>query len=118
AITNVPNFNCVGILVVTNGTVAADGGGAGASSNSAGALIISGTGVYRDGGTGSGSTLTIGASGSMSQLIVTNGGKLFVDGTLTVGANLFSSNNFMLLSGPTSGATITSAGDVKFSGMG
>ncbi len=118
AVTNVPNFNCVGILVVSNGTVAADAGIVGASSNSVGTLIIYNNGVYTDGGTGSGSTLTIGANSGMSRLIITNGGQLSVDGTITVGNNLGSTNNFMLLSGPTSRGTITAAGDLKFNGTG
>src|ERR1039458_876456 len=117
-ITNVPNFNCAGSLVILGGTVRADAGVVGASSNSTGSLIINGPGVYRDGGAGNGSTLTVGANGSSCQLIVTNGGKLFVDGTLTVGNSFVSSNNFMLLSGPTSAATLTSSGYLKFSGNG
>ena len=118
AITNVPNFNCVGSLIVTAGTVRADAGIVGASSNSVGTLVISGNGVYRDGGVNNGSTLTVGANGSSCQLIITNGGKLFVDGTLTVGNSYVSSNDFMLLSGPTSAATLTQSGDLKFSGNG
>jgi hypothetical protein len=118
AVTNLPNFICVGSLVVTAGTVRADGGILGASSNSVGTLVVTGNGVYRDGGVDNGSSLTVGSSGSACQLIITNGGKLFVDGTLTVGNSYVSSNDFMLLSGPTSAATLTTAGDLKFSGNG
>jgi len=118
SVTNVPGLFCTGTLVVTNGTVAADAGIVGASSNSVGTLVITGNGVYTDGGTGSGSTLTIGSSSGLNRLIITNGGRLFVDGTITVGNGIGLTNNSMLLSGPTSGATITSAGDLKFSGNG
>jgi hypothetical protein len=111
-------FSCVGTLVITNGTVAADAGILGLNSNSVGTLIITGTGVYRDGGINNGSTLTVGGSSGMNQLIITNGGKLFVDGTLTVGNNVALTNNSMLLSGPTSAATLTSAGDLVFGGVG
>ena len=109
-------FSCVATLLINSGTVGADAGIVGANSNSLGSIIITGTGVYTDGGTGSGSTLTIGGSSSYNRLIVTNGGRLFVDGTLTVGNNVITTNNFMLVSDPTSGATITSAGDIIFKG--
>ena len=118
ATTNLPNLNCVGVLIVTNGTVRADGGILGANSNSVGTLVISGNGVYTDGGVNNGSTLTVGSSSGLNQLIVTNGGKLFVDGTLTVGNNLGATNNSFLLSGPNSATTITSSGDLKFAGTG
>ena len=114
--TNAPFLNCVGTLVITNGTVVADAGSVGVSSNSVGTIVVTGNGVYR--GTSGGSTLTIGTSSYGNQLIVTNGGKLFVTGTLTVGNNLYASNNVMVLSGPTSFGTITGAGDVKFDGNG
>ena len=109
-------FGCVGMLFITNGTVQADAGNVGAASNSVGTIVITGNGVYEQGPLGNGSTLTIGSSSGGNQLIVTNGGKLFVDGTLTVGNNVFATNNVMVLSGPTSAATLTSSGDLKFNG--
>jgi fibronectin-binding autotransporter adhesin len=103
-------LNCVGTLVITNGTVGADVTVIGANATSVGNLIISGSGVLQDGGSGSGSILTVGAGSSGSRLIVTNGGQLIVDGTITVGSSLTSSNNFVLFSGPTSRGTMTSRG--------
>lgn len=116
--TNLPNLNCVGTLIVAGGTVAADAGVLGANSNSVGTLIVTGPGVYRDGGTDSPSTLTIGGSSGLNQLIITNGGQLFVSGTLTVGQNLYCTNNSMLLSGPNSSASLSMAGDLVFHGNG
>ena len=112
--TNPAIVSCVATLFVTNGTVAADAGSVGAASNSVGTLIISGNGFYTEGLTASGSSLTIGTSSSGNSLIVTNGGRLFVDGTLTVGNNVVLTNNSMLLSGPTSAGTISTL--IKFTG--
>ncbi len=113
-------YNAVGTLIVTNGTVVIDSGLVGNAvtntgpSTGVGTLIITGTGQMID--NGSGSTLTIGAGTSVgSRLIVTNGGKLTVDGTLTIGANQIASNNFALFSGPTSRGTMTSQG-IRMSG--
>jgi fibronectin-binding autotransporter adhesin len=117
-VTNVPGVFSAGTMTIVGGTVAVDAGIVGATTNSVGTLIVTGTGVYRDGGTSSPSTLTIGANSAMNRLIVTNGGQLFVSGTLTVGGSIGLTNNSMLLSGPTSGATLTMAGDVKYTGNG
>jgi hypothetical protein len=115
-------FHCSGTLVVTNGTVVIDSATVGAAiSNSTafGKLVITGSGKMID--NGSGSTLTIGAGGEGAQvdgqLIVTNGGLLTVDGTLTVGNNRFSENAFALFSGPTSRGTMTSQG-IAYKGNG
>ncbi len=109
-------YNCVASLYVTNGILGADGALIGAGTNSAGSLIISGpNAVYSDlGASGSGSTMTIGASASAnSSVIVSNGGKLFVDGTLTLGNGMANTNCLFLLTGSGSAATITAAGDIK-----
>ena len=112
--------NAVGKVVVNNGTLMIDSCALGLSSNSVGSLIISNNGVFRNDPYPDGlnpSTLTCGTSASAnSQLIVTNGGKLFVVGTITVGASPTTSNNFMAITGPSSAATITGAGDLAFRG--
>jgi hypothetical protein len=81
-----------------------------------GKLVIAGSSTFTFGV--SGSTLTIGSGSSGSQLIVTNGGTLFVDGTLTVGSSALASNNSAIFSGPTSRGTLTSAGFLRLAGTG
>ncbi|HTS19892.1 MAG TPA: hypothetical protein VMP11_20115 [Verrucomicrobiae bacterium] len=97
--------NSVGQLYVTNGTVVFDQNTPSSSTKigftlggvaSAGKLVISGPGVVTNRVAGSGSTLNMSASASMpSQLIITNGGKLFVDGAIQT-----KSNTLVLVSDP------------------
>ncbi len=100
--------NGLGVLVVTNGTVQFESGafydinGKGirlGSAVSAGKLVISGSGVVTNVPTNFG-TIEVGGGGLVgSQLIVTNGGKLFIDGYLRAGN---ASNCLTLISGSTS----------------
>lgn len=106
--------NCVGTLFVTNGTVVVDGAIVGETNASVGKLVITGPSTFTFGA--SGSTLTIGVGSPGSQLIVTNGGKLFVDGTLAVGTTNVASHQYVIFSGPTSAGTLTSAGQFNING--
>ena len=96
--------NSFGVLVVTNGTLIYDQNSAHSSSDiginmggiqSAGKLVISGSGVVTN-HIGGNATLSMngGPSTGGSQLIITNGGKLFVDGATTL-----KSNSLVLVSG-------------------
>lgn len=89
-----------GAFFVTNGTVIAEIINLGASSNGVGKLVVSGPGVVTN--TEDGGQLTLG-NGSVrpSQLIITNGGKVFVNGEVRIGST-GASNNFVLISGSTS----------------
>ncbi len=112
-------FSCVGTLIVTNGTVEVNSAVVGPTNSSFGKLVITGpNSVFKPDNFSNPSTLTIGAGGVGSQLIVTNGGKLFVDGTLTVGSSTWASNNTAIFSGPTSAATLTTAGALRLNGDG
>ncbi len=102
--------NSVGTLFITNGTVICDENNPGSSvgrsillgTASSGKLVVSGTGIVTN-GIGCFGTLTLngGSSpGSGSQLIVTNGGKVFLSGSIYV-----LSNGLVLVSGPTSSVT-------------
>ena len=97
--------NSVGVLFVTNGTLVCDHNTPGSSvfrgvllgTASAGKLVISGTGVVTN-GIGATPTLTLNggsSAGARSQLIITNGGKLFLAGSTHV-----LSNGFVLVSDP------------------
>ena len=120
-------FNCVATMVVSTGaTVGADYCIIGSPTNSVGTLIID-AGTYSDAsGNAAVEWMTVGTNGSSgNQLIVTNGGQLTVDGTITIGsgdtnsANSYSSiNNSMILSGPSTVGSINGAGDLKFQGAG
>ncbi len=116
SLTNAPNQNSVGKLIVDNATVSIDtcSLGSGVGSNSVGTLVVTDNGSFT--ANAGGSTITIGVTSYGSQLIVTNGGKLFVDGTITVGNNEFQSNCLMMISGPASAGTISST--LKFTGNG
>jgi fibronectin-binding autotransporter adhesin len=102
-------MNCVASLFVTNGVVGFDTAVVGANATSVGSIIISGSGVVQDNGSGT-ATFSVGSGASNCRLIVTNGGKLSVFGTITVGTSASSTNNLALFSGPTSAGTMTSQG--------
>ncbi|HVM61295.1 MAG TPA: hypothetical protein VMV72_10555 [Verrucomicrobiae bacterium] len=97
--------NSVGQLYVTNGTVIFDQNIPSSSTHlgltvggvvSAGKLVVSGPGVVTNSLTPNNSSISIRGSATMtSQLIITNGGKLFVNGA--VGTK---SNAFVLVSDP------------------
>jgi fibronectin-binding autotransporter adhesin len=108
-----PQCRCVGALIVTNGTVVADGAQVGPTNASVGKLVISGSSTFTYGV--SGGTITVGNGSSGSQLIVTNGGKLITQGNLTVGSSLDASNNSFVVSGPASVGSITS-GNITYGG--
>ena len=88
--------NALGKLVITNGTLMAETVTVGASAFASGTLVISGSGVMTN--SVSGGTLTIGNSTAGSQLIITNGGKVFVDGQTRIGNSTGSSNNLAVFS--------------------
>jgi PKD repeat protein len=88
----------VGTLVVTNGTVIADAITLGGTAGAVGKLVISDSGVVTN--SANPGTLTVGLSGSGCQLIITNGGKLFLAGETRIGNNGTASQNFALISGP------------------
>lgn len=104
--------NSSGALIVTNGTLVYDENTAGSTSfrgllvgsvASAGKLVISGAGIVTN-GIGATSTLTLngGNTSGGSQLVITNGGKLFVSG-----ATYVLSNGLVLVSDP--GSYMTNA---------
>ena len=104
--------NSSGAFFVTNGTVAFDENTPGSSvfrsillgsGSSAGKLVVSGPGVVTN-GIGSVGTITLngGPGPSLCQLIITNGGKVFMSGSTYV-----LSNGLVLVSGPTSSMTCT-----------
>ena len=104
--------NSSGAFFVTNGTVAFDENTPGSSvfrsillgsGSSAGKLVVSGPGVVTNGiGTVGTITLNGGPGASLCQLIITNGGKVFMNGSTFV-----LSNGLVLVSGPTSSMTCT-----------
>jgi len=107
-------FNCVAAMIVTNGTIAADGVHIGDSSNSVGSLVIgqNATLVYNT--AANGCTITVGDGSSFNQLVVTNGGQLLTgDATLTVGTADGNSNNLLFVSDP--GTSLT-ADYLRFAG--
>jgi len=91
--------NAVGKLVITNGAVLAATVNIASSAFGSGTLVVSDAGIITN-STVNG-TLTVGSSGSDSQLIITNGGQVFVSGETRVG-NSNTTNNFLLVSGPNS----------------
>ena len=107
--------SAAGKFTIAGGTVVIDSAVVGGNSNSVGTLVISGSGQLLPGA--SGSTITLGAGNATNftgasfgnQLIVTNGGILYVDGTLTAGNSPASSNTFVLFSGPTTVGSFTTA---------
>ena len=101
AVSNI--FNCAGTLIVTNGVVISDRTNVGASSNSVGTLVITGTGVLTN--SADSGTFTLGSSsGANSRLFLTNGGKAFnttIVGEVRVGDGGGATGNIAFVSGPT-----------------
>lgn len=92
--------SAAGALFVTNGTLIADTINLGVSSNAAGKLVVSGSGVLTN--TAGGGSLTVATVSSQpNQLIITNGGKVTVQGEVRIGST-GASNNLLLVSGPNS----------------
>ena len=114
--TNSPPVSAMGTMFVSGGTVYADAVSIGASTNSVGALVISGpttlwtyddmTYVNGGGALGNG-TLTVGDGAANSSLVVSNGATLFIHGNIIVGNNADGSNNFMLVTGPSTSVSNT-----------
>ena len=92
--------SAAGALFVTNGTFVSDQINIGVSSNAIGKLVVTGPGVITNTADNSGSLVV--ASGSdlqNNQVFITNGGKVFMEGEVRVGAT-GATNNFLLVSGP------------------
>jgi len=94
---------CMGALFITNGLVRGTTVNIGSSTNGVGKLVVYGSGVYTNDRFGVDGTITVGNGSYVgsNQIIVTNGGKMFMSGELRVGAT-GQSNNLVLVSDPTS----------------
>lgn len=91
------NPKASGVLVVTNGTVIAERDVWLGTTASDGKLVVSGSGVFTNNINQVVPGFTLSARSAGSQLVVTNGGKLFWAGEVRC-----SSNGLILVSGPTS----------------